>query len=175
MAALLPTSTRREPVSLHGEGRGYDGAMSRRGAIQMTEAEVTTFLGETRTITIVSHGPGGFPHPMPMWFIREAGGAIRMTTYRSSQKVRNITRDARVALSAEAGERYEELRGVVIYGQAEIVADTALVLETMHGAARGEDASTSHAMEKTAAKRVVIRVVPERVVSWDHRKLGGVY
>jgi nitroimidazol reductase NimA-like FMN-containing flavoprotein (pyridoxamine 5'-phosphate oxidase superfamily) len=141
----------------------------------MSDDEIAAFLGETRTLTIVSQGPNGFPHPMPMWFVREAGGAIRMTTYRSSQKVLNITRDAHVALSAEAGERYGELRGVVVYGQAEILADTALVLDTMRGAARGEDASTIHAMEKTAGKRVVIRVVPERVVSWDHRKLGGVY
>ena len=28
---------------------------------------------------------------------------------------------------------------------------------------------------KTAAKRVCILVRPERVVSWDHRKLGGTY
>ena len=30
-------------------------------------------------------------------------------------------------------------------------------------------------MRKTAAKRVCLRVKPERVVSWDHKKLGGVY
>jgi hypothetical protein len=28
---------------------------------------------------------------------------------------------------------------------------------------------------RMGAKRVAIRVMPERTVSWDHRKLGGVY
>jgi hypothetical protein len=27
----------------------------------------------------------------------------------------------------------------------------------------------------SAPKRVVLRIVPEKVVSWDHRKLGGRY
>jgi len=31
------------------------------------------------------------------------------------------------------------------------------------------------AMRAQARKRVLIRVVPERVSSWDHSKLGGVY
>jgi len=31
------------------------------------------------------------------------------------------------------------------------------------------------AMRDQARKRVVIRVRPERVSSWDHKKLGGVY
>jgi hypothetical protein len=27
----------------------------------------------------------------------------------------------------------------------------------------------------SAPKRVVLKIVPEKVVSWDHRKLGGRY
>jgi hypothetical protein len=30
-------------------------------------------------------------------------------------------------------------------------------------------------MRKNAEKRFVIRVKPERVISWDHAKLGGAY
>ena len=30
-------------------------------------------------------------------------------------------------------------------------------------------------MEKTASKRVVLRITPTTVVSWDHSKLGGKY
>ena len=30
-------------------------------------------------------------------------------------------------------------------------------------------------LTKNASKRVVIRLKPERVVSWDHSKLGGTY
>ena len=58
---------------------------------------------------------------MPMWFGVEHDGAIVMTTFTKSQKIRNIERDPRVTLLAEAGEVYAELRGVVIYGNAELV------------------------------------------------------
>jgi hypothetical protein len=27
----------------------------------------------------------------------------------------------------------------------------------------------------SAPKRVVLKIVPEKVISWDHRKLGGKY
>jgi hypothetical protein len=30
-------------------------------------------------------------------------------------------------------------------------------------------------MRAQARKRVVLRVTPERIASWDHRKLGGAY
>ena len=35
--------------------------------------------------------------------------------------------------------------------------------------------STRQGVAKTAAKRYLIRVKPERTVSWDHAKLGGLY
>ena len=42
---------------------------------------------------------------------------------------------------------------------------------------QGEQADTAvrDAMRGQAEKRVVIRVKPDTMVSWDHSKLGGVY
>lgn len=158
--------------------------MSRRGQISMSEDEVRRFIESKKTMTIVSNGPGGFPHPMPMWFARDPDGAIRMATYRTSQKIRNIQRDPRVSLLCESGTEYAELRGVVIYGRAELIDDFALVCDTlMRAGGRGEGLpqdpaaakSIQEAMRKNAEKRFVIRVKPERVISWDHAKLGGAY
>ena len=159
--------------------------MSRRDQIRMSEQEIVAFLAEQKTITLVSNGAGGFPHPMPMWFTRDADGAIRMATYRTSQKILNLQRDARVSLLAEVGTEYAELRGVVIYGKAELIDDFDLAVDTLLRAGGGsqeglpsDDAKAQplrDAMRKTAEKRFVIRVRPDTVVSWDHRKLGGVY
>jgi PPOX class probable F420-dependent enzyme len=150
--------------------------MSRRDQIGLTEDEVREYLGESRTIILVSLGPEGFPHPMPMWFAVDDDGAICMATYRSSQKIVNIQRDSRVSLLVESGERYAELKGLVIYGRAEIVDDFERVTDVLLAAAGAENnESTRDGVAKTAAKRYLIRVKPERVVSWDHAKLGGVY
>ncbi len=158
--------------------------MSRRDLIRMTDEEVSRYLDENKTLTIVSNGPDGHPHPMPMWFTRDDDGPIRMGTYRTSQKIKNIQRDPKVTLLCESGTEYAELRGVVIYGHAEILDDYDLVVDTMlraSGQADGlpEDAGQAdairEAMRGTASKRYVIRIRPERVVSWDHSKLGGTY
>ena len=158
--------------------------MSRRDQIQMTKDEVRAFIDSKKTITIVSNGPGGYPHPMPMWFARDPDDSIRMATYRTSQKILNIQRDPRVALLCETGIEYQELRGVVLYGRAELVDDFVLVCDTLmraggrgDGLPRDEAAAKAvmEAMRKNAEKRYVIRVKPDRVVSWDHAKLGGAY
>jgi PPOX class probable F420-dependent enzyme len=157
--------------------------VSRREQIRMTDAELRDFLAKSQTIIITSINRDGTPHPMPMWYGVEPDGAIVMTTFTKSQKIRNIERDPRVTLLVEDGTVYAELRGVVIYGKAELVRDTDQVVEILarvsskslegpNDAARDD---VRRAVRGTAPKRTGIRVRPERVVSWDHRKLGGVY
>ena len=155
---------------------------SRRDLIRMSDEEQLEFLRSHKTIIIVSNGVGGFPHPMPMWFATDDDLTVRMTTFRKSQKVLNVQRDAKVSLLVEDGEEYAELRGVVIYGTCEIVDDIQAVKETLVDITGGEAASDPAAregmykvIEGTAAKRVLLRIRPERVVSWDHTRLGGRY
>ena len=155
---------------------------SRRDLIRMSDDEVRSFLRTNKTIIINSNGPGGYPHPMPMWFAVDDDGTVRMTTFRKSQKVRNIERDPKVSLLVESGEEYSQLRGVVIYGEARVVDDLAEVTRTLLAiggignladpeARKGAEA----AVAKTAAKRIAILIRPAKIVSWDHSKLGGSY
>jgi PPOX class probable F420-dependent enzyme len=155
---------------------------SRRDLIRMSEQEVREFLRSSRTIMINSNGPGGYPHPMPMWFALDDDGTVRMTTFRKSQKVMNLRRDPRVSLLAEAGESYDQLRGVVIYGRARVVDELAEVTATLLaiggvGATLDPEARkrAESGVARTAEKRVAILIRPEKTISWDHRKLGGTY
>ncbi len=150
--------------------------MSRREQIRMSDEEVQRFLASSKTIILTTQGPGGYPHPMPMWFVLGSDGTINITTYTRSQKVKNIRRDPRVSLLVESGAEYNQLKGVVFYGRAEIIEDRDTIIETLLAASGREDSeATREGMSRTVAKRVLIRVKPERVVSWDHAKLGGVY
>jgi PPOX class probable F420-dependent enzyme len=158
--------------------------LSRRDQIRMTDAEREKYLAEAQTIIICSIGPGGFPHPMPMWFGLEDDGSVVMTTFTKSQKIKNVERDPRVSLLAETGTAYSELRGVVIYGKAELVRDKEQVLDILAkvsaksagGAGNAPDPGALRgALMATVPKRTGIRIRPDKIVSWDHRKLGGVY
>jgi PPOX class probable F420-dependent enzyme len=155
---------------------------SRRDAIRFSDEEARAFLEKGKTMVICSVGRDGVPHPMPMWYGLDPDGSIVMTTFAKSQKVRNLERDPRVALLVEDGDSYAELRGVVVYGRAELERDVERVLDTLarvssrYQAGAGADPKAMRqALRAQAAKRVALRVRPERVVSWDHRKLGGAY
>lgn len=149
--------------------------MSTRERIQMTEAEQLAFLDEEKTVIATSFGPRGWPHSMPMWFVVR-DGEVWMWTYRTSQKVKNVERDPRTTLLVEAGETYDQLRGVMIEAEAEVVDGFDPVLdlgrELFGRYTPGvEGPEVEAALEAQARKRVGIRFHPRRVVSWDHRKL----
>lgn len=158
--------------------------MSRRDQIRMTDEERKQFLAAAQTIIINSIAPDGYPHPMPMWFGVDDDGSVVMTTFTKSQKIRNIERDPRVSLLVESGTVYNELRGVVIYGKAELVREHEKILDilakvTAKNAGGAGNAPDPGALRKallgTVPKRTGIRIRSEKIVSWDHRKLGGVY
>jgi PPOX class probable F420-dependent enzyme len=153
--------------------------MKRRNLIEFTPEEQARFLSERKTIVLCSIDRHGYPHAIAMWYEIDPDGGILMTTYAKSQKARNIERNPKVALMAESGERYDELRGVLIRGQAELIHDVdrcAALLGRIHRKMGGAmPDGIEDAMKAQARKRVIIRVVPERTSSWDHSKLGGVY
>lgn len=144
----------------------------------MSPDERRRFLTEVRTITLSSIDGQGYPHSVAMWFT-VIDGLVHMTTFRKSQKVVNLRRNAKVALLAESGARYSELRGLLIRGQAELVDDVALcgrILGDIQARYFGPpDAEHRSSLERQAPKRIVLRIHPERVASWDHSKLGGGY
>ena len=153
--------------------------MKKRDAIQLTDAERRTFLRAALIIILVTIGRDGYPHAVPMWFVIDDDGTVYMTTYGPSQKVLNVRRNPRVALLVESGVRYEELEGVLLRGDAEVVEDEALCVEiltkihTKH--AGGLASGVEDVMKTQARKRVVLKIAPKRIASWDHRKLAGAY
>jgi PPOX class probable F420-dependent enzyme len=147
--------------------------MSRREQIRMTEAETSAFLAAGRTLHLATIDPDGRPHLVPMWHV-VIDGQLAMWAYAKSQKVVNLRRDPRLTCLVEAGERYDELRGVSVGGWARIESDPDVVqrvgeaiYETHRGPLTDE---VRAAVAHDGRKRVVIFVEPERVVSWDHAK-----
>ena len=157
--------------------------MNRRDQIRMTDAEIRDFLRTHQTIILSSIGPDGVPHPMPMWFATDEDLTVSMATFRGTQKILNLQRDPRVSLLVESGREYSELKGVVIYGTAELSEDTDSIVATLVAASPKETAGTdaktraalNEGLKQSASKRILIRVKPDRIVSWDHSKLAGTY
>jgi len=100
-----------------------------------------------------------------------------MTSYGKAQKVLNIRRNPKVALMIEAGNTYSELRGVMVRGHCQIIEGADAVRAAFAGMAeaRGAGPARPSGSADSAPKRVVLKVIPRKLTSWDHSKLGGRY
>jgi len=154
--------------------------MSRRDQIAMTPGEVRDFLEAERTLVCATAGSAGWPHLMPLWYVVR-DGQLWAWTYAKSQKVRNLERDPRATLQIEAGEQYQELRGVmieaetVIHRELEAVSRLGGELIERYAPPGSVLPGVTDAVRSQAAKRVALQFVPRRTASWDHRKLAGTY
>jgi len=150
----------------------------RRDAIKMSDDEISAFLEAGRDLQVASINVDGTPHLVTMWYAMQ-DGEIAFWTYGKSQKIINLRRDPRLTVLVATGEVYEQLKGVSIQGQAEIVDDPDDVLR--YGEAVYErywgplNDTVREGVRAMGAKRVVIVVKPDKILSWDHSKLGGSY
>jgi PPOX class probable F420-dependent enzyme len=150
----------------------------RRDEIAMTDEELRLFLDEQMVMQCATLGPRGMPHLMPLWYVPE-GPALVSWTYAKSQKAKNLERDPRATVGIEDGVRYEELRGVTFECDVELEREPERVetygLRLFERYAGGLTPETREMVAQQARKRVGMRFVPSRTVSWDHTKLGGTY
>jgi PPOX class probable F420-dependent enzyme len=146
---------------------------NRRRQIRLSEEEQAAFLRANGKAALATIDRDGFPHVVAMGYFFE-DGAFYMTSYAKAQKVLNIRRNPKVGLMVETGSTYAELKGVMVRGTCEIIDNTATVRAAMRRR-RGEGVRGSQGAADSAPKRVLLKVTPHSIVSWDHAKLGGRY
>jgi PPOX class probable F420-dependent enzyme len=148
---------------------------NQRAQIVMSPAEIDEFVASSRNGTLATVGPDGQPHLTAMWF-GVVDGEIWFETKAKSQKAVNLRRDPRVTFLLEAGDTYDTLRGVSFEGTAEIVEDPEAIFRV--GISVWERYTGPYTEEVKPAvdmmmnKRVAVRLVVNRIRSWDHPKLG---
>jgi PPOX class probable F420-dependent enzyme len=150
---------------------------SRRKQIEMSEEEVRTFLAEQKVAQVATLGPRGWPHVVALWYVPD-GTELVGWTYAKSQKAKNLERDPRATVEVDDGVEYQELRGVMLECDVELERDTervAAVGEALVDRYGGGSPEMKEFFRGQAPKRVGLRFLPRRVVSWDHRKLAGTY
>ena len=149
--------------------------VNQRAAIRMTEAEVDEFLHGRHTMSVATMNHDDTIHVVAMWY-GFLEGCVAIETKTKSQKVRNLRRDPRMTCMVEAGESYEDLRGVELVGRTEIVEEPDRMWEMgvdLFGRYQGTYTEEMRPfVEAMLHKRVVVKLLVDRVVSWDHRKLS---
>lgn len=152
-----------------------------RERISMGVPEREAFLAAPHKMSLATVGVDGVPHLVTMYYAPradEAESSLAFWTYRSSQKARNLARDPRCAVLVEAGEGYDQLRGVSIRGHVREITEPEAVLAigiAVYGRYVDFDVTQGPILDylrDQATKRSAYVLVPEQVASWDHRKLA---
>ena len=144
----------------------------------MTDGELEAFLAAGHTMNVATVNHDRSLHLVAMWYAMIDAAPV-FWTYSKSQKINNLQRDPRITALVETGEVYEELRGAELVGRGQIITDPAEVqqlgwiIANKYQGPLTEDARPF--VEQVGAKRFAVRIQIDRVVTWDHSKLGGTY
>jgi general stress protein 26 len=153
---------------------------NKRASITMTDAELAAYLEDQKILNIATIGPTGHPHLVAMWYV-VMDGKVTFWTFGKSQKIVNLRRDPKITGLIESGDTYDQLKGVELVGTGRIIEDYDTILSIGKAVGlkyNGEGAISDAALpflEAQAKKRLGIQIDVERVVSWDHTKIGGGY
>ncbi len=132
-------------------------------------------LEEPRIVTLTTYSADGLPHVTAVWFLYE-DGAIYITTNQEASKARNLKRDPRMAVCVESREDGKE-SGMSASGSAELLSgEAAMSIASRINAKYLTEAALEHPVIGPAFQDmsdVVIRLVPERWISWDMEALGA--
>jgi PPOX class probable F420-dependent enzyme len=149
--------------------------VNQRDLIKMTPEEVDAFLRERRSMTMSTISSDGSIHSVAMWY-GFLEGVVAFETKAKAQKVQNLRRDPRLTCLVEAGDSYDELRGVSLVGTGEIIDDPDRMWELGVSVFERYNAPYTDEMkpfvETMLRKRVVVKLHVDKTVTWDHRKLG---
>ncbi len=145
-----------------------------RPDIRMTAEEQAAFLRDNRKCALATIDQHGFPHLVAMNFVFR-DGAFYMTSYGKAQKVVNLRRNPRAAVMIETGDSYAELKGLMARGDCEIIEGEQAVRQVFAWSSEARSTPRPSGSANSAPKRVVLKIVPSRITTWDHGKLGGRY
>ena len=141
----------------------------------MTPEERDSFLSAERTCRVATLGTDGSPHVTPLWFAWD-GTSLWLTSIVNSQRWADLEKEPRVSVIVDAGHDYMELRGVEIRGLAIPVGEVPRTGESVAELDRPEQIFADKyagGVTHHDGRHAWLRIMPEKIVSWDFRKLAG--
>ncbi len=135
---------------------------------KLTRDEAHEFLdSKPGWITLSSIGPDGFPHTVPLGYFR-LGDEILMGVRSQTAKLSNIQANPKVSLLLESGSLMKDIKGLMIQGLATVHTEPQELLHYAREAAKRRGVSESELPTEPRSDAAYIRVVPERIRSWDY-------
>jgi len=154
--------------------------------LALTQDERDEILAAEWNMRISTTSPSGRINATPLWFVWH-GGAV--WAFCRGQKVENLRRDPRCTVLVDRAERFRELQGIMIQGEARILEDEAAeaadpdlaevraVYGRKYAGGHGEPVADDEPSPMAASARGRswrwVTITPTHVVTWDNTKLPG--
>jgi nitroimidazol reductase NimA-like FMN-containing flavoprotein (pyridoxamine 5'-phosphate oxidase superfamily) len=120
-------------------------------------------------LILTTIGRGGYPHSVPIGYFR-IGDDIYVGGRDGTQRLRNVSRNPKVSALVESGGSMQDIRGLLIQGDAEVIREPVRVLELAREAARRRGTAEDQLPKEARPGVAYIRLRPRRFVSWDYTR-----
>jgi nitroimidazol reductase NimA-like FMN-containing flavoprotein (pyridoxamine 5'-phosphate oxidase superfamily) len=139
---------------------------------KLTKDEAHAFLdSRPGWLVLTTIGPGGYPHTIPVGYFR-LGDDVYAGGRAGTQRLKNIERNPKVSALVESGKTMQDIKGLMIEGDADVVAEPTEVLPLMREAARQRGTPDDQLPTEARPGVAYIRIRPRRYVSWDYSREG---
>jgi nitroimidazol reductase NimA-like FMN-containing flavoprotein (pyridoxamine 5'-phosphate oxidase superfamily) len=148
-------------------------------SLRLSGAEIDALMRSETRLRIATLGPGAEINLTPMTFAW-AGGCVYI--YGRGQKIANLRRNPTASVLVDAGERWRELKGVMLRGRARVLENAEQEAADPHLGEAQRDLGRKHGLERDGApapyaasaagrSRRWIVFSPTAIVSWNNARL----
>ncbi|MFQ5382644.1 MAG: pyridoxamine 5'-phosphate oxidase family protein [Dehalococcoidia bacterium] len=138
---------------------------------KMTPTEVHEFLdSRPGWITLTTQSRDGYPHSVPLGYFR-LDDRVLLGCRADTQKTKNIDRNPKVSLSLDTGTTMQDIKGILIQGDATVITEPARLLDLQREAARRRGTPEAELPASPRPGTAYIEVTPVKIISWDYGKL----
>jgi nitroimidazol reductase NimA-like FMN-containing flavoprotein (pyridoxamine 5'-phosphate oxidase superfamily) len=145
--------------------------------ITMTKAEREAFLADVHVGIIgIADESGRAPLTVPVWYMYQPGGEVRVITGRNSRKAQLLNRAGRFSLCAQTETvpyKYVSVEGPIVgIDVIELERDIRAMARRYYGVEEG-DKYAARVAETSLREEMVVRMRPERWLTVDYAKEEG--
>jgi PPOX class probable F420-dependent enzyme len=130
----------------------------------LTSEEIDRFLAEPHLCHFATVDDQGRPRVRPLWFLWKDGEFLFTTRLERRYTGRDLASSPSVAVSIASEDR--PYRAVIAHGRPEIIERSEELLAALCSRYVDDPAATAHHMNEP--DRVLMRMVPETILSWDY-------
>lgn len=151
--------------------------------VRLESEELEEFLTESHTLILSTLRKSGEPFLVPLWYVY-MDGAIYFSTPTKSAKIKHLQRDPRACCLVEEGERWVDLKAVVLNCLAEFVDQESEEAARYRQLSQEKYADFRPKLQKApkatkahySGGTTLVKLVPrgKDIRSWYNRKIRGV-